>query len=316
LGLPALQSPEAQNSSGVLALAIGETQVGLQISCGGGIAALRTLEGALEGAGGQRQLHADVLVREARITLAQLPAGIRDCVKRVRIFGPRDLAQQLADEIELRLEALKLEVEVVTAYAGSEFGVHPPAGAAVSAAFSLATGYLGGRQLELEFLPPRVTPWQQFVARYSSGKLQRAGVAAAAAALLVGGAFGFQEWQLLRLRSQWSGIKTTVSELEATNGKIKQFRPWFDNSARGLTILRKLTEAFPDDGSVTAKTLEIRDLNAVTCTGVARDYQALLRTVERLRAIPQIELKQGQTRGQSPNMQFTINFVWSEGGAN
>ena len=36
------------DNSGVLALAIGESQVGLQITCGGGVAALRTLEGAVE----------------------------------------------------------------------------------------------------------------------------------------------------------------------------------------------------------------------------------------------------------------------------
>ena len=46
--------------------------------------------------------------------------------------------------------------------------------------------------------------------------------------------------------------------------KIKQYRPWFDESISGLSILRRLTESFPQDGSVTAKTLEIRDLNLVT----------------------------------------------------
>ncbi len=53
-----------------------------------------------------------------------------------------------------------------------------------------------------------------------------------------------------------------------------------------MTILKSLTEAFPEDGSVTAKTVEIRDLNTVTCTGIARNYQALLKTVERLRSVP------------------------------
>ncbi|MBU6401224.1 MAG: hypothetical protein KGS61_12980, partial [Verrucomicrobia bacterium] len=63
LGLAALQRPEsmavpgakspttpdgpAATDDGVLALAIGETHVGLQVTAGGGIAALRALEGAL-----------------------------------------------------------------------------------------------------------------------------------------------------------------------------------------------------------------------------------------------------------------------------
>jgi hypothetical protein len=90
------------------------------------------------------------------------------------------------------------------------------------------------------------------------------------------------------------------------------------NIVRGLTgliILRSVTEAFPEDGSVTAKTVEIRDLNTVTCTGIARNYQALLKTVERLRGVRQIpEVNMGPTRGQPPALQFTFNFQWSEGG--
>jgi hypothetical protein len=186
----------------------------------------------------------------------------------------------------------------------------------VSAAFSLAARDLAGRAAPLEFLPPHVTAWQQFASRYSSGKLRQAGLVAAGAATLVAGAFLVQQWQLWRLQSQWSGMKSTVTELEGMNARIRQFRPWFDDSIRGLVILRSLAEAFPEDGSVTAKSVEIRDLTTVTCTGVARDYQALLKTVERLRAVRQIpDVLLGQTRGQPPTMQFTFSFNWNEGGS-
>ncbi len=82
-------------------------------------------------------------------------------------------------------------------------------------------------------------------------------------------------------------------------------------------ILKRLTEAFPEDGSVTAKTVEIRDLNTVTCTGIARDRQVLLKTIENLRKVQQFrEVALGPTRGQSPAVQFTFNFQWNEGGRN
>jgi hypothetical protein len=111
-------------------------------------------------------------------------------------------------------------------------------------------------------------------------------------------------------------MKSAVQELEDTNAKIKQFRPWFDDSIRGLTILRRLAEAFPDDGSVTAKSLEIRDLATVTCTGVAQDAQSLLKTVAKLRDMAQIpEVNVGQIRGQPPAIQFSFSFAWSEGGS-
>ena len=66
------------------------------------------------------------MAREARITLGQLPAELRDTVKRIRIFGPRELAQPLADEMELRFEPMGLSVEIVTAYSPNEFGVQLP----------------------------------------------------------------------------------------------------------------------------------------------------------------------------------------------
>ena len=312
LGLTALQPAEAENSNGVLALAIGENRVGLQVSCGRGIAALRTLEGALETGSGQRQLHTDVLARETRITLAQLAPEIRAAVRKVRIFGPRDLAQQLADEIDLRLEALDLKVDLVSTYSANEFGFNLTAAVTVSPAFSLAAGYLAGRDAKLEFLPPKVTPWQQFAARYSTGKVQRIGLAAGAVAAVVAALFLFQQIQLWRAQSQWNRMQNTVKDLQDMSGKISQYRLWFDEPIRGLSILSSLTQAFPEDGSVTAKTVEIRDLNTVTCTGVARDYNSLNHTLERLRT--QIrEVNLGQTRGQPPTIQFTFSFIWTEG---
>jgi hypothetical protein len=315
LGIAALQPPGADASNGVMALAIGESHVGLQVTAGGGVAALRALEGALEAEGSQRVLHADLVAREARITLGQLPAELRESVRRIRIFGPRDLARQLVDEMELRLDATGLKVEAVARYAADEFGVHLSPEVAVSPAFSLAAGRLTGRRELFEFLLPKVTPWQQLAARYSSGRLRTTISAAAAVALIGGGLFFFQQCQLWRLQAQWAKMQPNDQQLRDLQDHIKQYRPWYDESMRGLTILRRLTEAFPEDGSVTAKTVEIRDLNTVTCTGIARNYQALLKTVERLRAVRQIpEVNMGPTRGQPPALQFTFNFQWSEGG--
>jgi hypothetical protein len=324
LAIAALQPPGADASNGVMALAIGETHVGLQVTAGGGLAALRALEGALEAEGSQRVLHADLVAREARITLGQLPAELRETVRRIRVFGPRDLAQQLVDEMELRLDATDLKVESIGRYAANEFGIQLPPDAPVSPAFSLAAGRLAGGRAQFEFLPPKVTPLQQLAARYSSGRLRTVISAAAAVTLVGGGLFFFQQCQLWRLESQWAKLQPTVKQLEGMQDLVRQYRPWYDESMRGtnlvrgltgLVILRSVTEAFPEDGSVTAKTVEIRDLNTVTCTGIARNYQALLKTVERLRAVRQIpDVNLGPTRGQPPALQFTFNFQWSEGG--
>ena len=315
LGLTALQPPGGATSGGVLALAIGESQVGLQITRGG-VAALRALEGAIEDEAGRRGLHADLVAREARITLGQLPAELRDAVKRIRIFGPRELAQQLADEMELRFEPMGLKVEIVSAYAPNEFGAQLPLEASVSPAFSLAAWWLMGETPVFEFLPPKPSALEQLVARYASGRLRSAGAVAAGVLVLVGGLFLFQEIQLILLRSQWSAMSARVQQLDGLQQEIRQYRPWFDDSFRSLTILRQLTMAFPEDGSVTARTVEIRGGNAVTCTGVAQDYGALLLTLNQLRTADGVtDVKLQQTRGKSP-MQFSFDIHYRNGGNN
>jgi len=315
LGLTALQRADRPASDGVLALAIGETHVGLQITCGGGVAALRALEGAME-EGGRRQLATDLIARETRITLGQLPAEFREAVRRIRIFGPRDLAQDLADGLRRRFEPQGFKVEVVLGYAADEFGVQLPVDAAVSAAFSLVANPLAGRGTLFEFLPPKISAWQKFSTQYASGKLRTAGLAAAVLLLLVFGAFLYQQILLMRLRAEWKQMETGVTELNTTQQQILQYRPWYDETVRGLTILQELTTAFPEDGVVTVKTLEIRDLNTITCTGTARDNSSLQKTLDRLRKQAGVTgVSLGQIRGKSP-MQFTFNFQWSEGGQN
>ncbi len=317
LGITALQPPAASHSGGVLALAIGETHVALQVTAGGGVAALRALEGTLEVEAGRRVLHAGIVAREVRITLGQLPPEVRQALRAVRIFGPRDLAQHLADEMELRLASLGLKAETVARYAPQEFGVALAADPAVSPALSLAAHVLTGQPPAFEFLPPRVSPWQQLATRYASGPWRTALTAAGAAALVVGGLFFYQQCQLWNLKAQWARIAPTVAQLENVSKQINQYRPWEDETVRGLTLLRCLTQAFPEDGSVTAKTVEIRDLKSVVCTGTARNYQALLQTVQRLRALPQVrDANLGPTRGQSPSLQFSFTFAWKEGAAN
>jgi hypothetical protein len=314
LGLAALQPPAAENSHGVLALAVGENTVSLQITCGGGVAALRALAGAIENDGARRTLHPDLVARESRITLGQLPVELRDAVKRIRIFGPRELAQPLADEMEARFEPMGLQVEVADAYAPNEFGVQLPPATPVSAAFSLAAGLLTGQSPAFNFLPPKPTLIEQFAARYSSGRMRTIGSVAAGIAVIVAGLFFIQQIQLWRLRSQWSGMSAKVLELEAVQDNIRQYRPWFDESFRDLAILRQLSLAFPEDGVVTAKTIEIRDDNTVSCSGNARDYAAVLAMQAKLRMADGVSgLKLDQIRGKSP-MQFTFNFQFGNGG--
>jgi hypothetical protein len=295
----------------VLALAIGESTVSLQITCGGGVAALRALEGAIENPTGRPALLPDLVARESRITLGQLPAELRDTVKRIRIFGPRELAQQLADEMELRFEPMGLSVEVVAACKPDEFGVQLPPDVSLSAAFSLAARLLVEQPPVFEFLPPKPTLLEQFAAKYSSGRLRTTGAVAAAIVAIVGGMFLVQEIQLMRLRSQWRGIETKVTELQGVQAQIWQFEPWYDGTFRDLAILRQLTLAFPETGVVTAKTISIQQGSAVSCSGNAQDKASLLAMQAKLSAADGVSgFNWGLIQGGKTPQQFSFNFVY------
>ena len=51
----------------------------------------------------------------------------------------------------------------------------------------------------------------------------------------------------------------------------------------------------------------------VTCSGIARDNQSLLKMMERLSAVPGVtDVHRDQIRGRAP-IQFTFDFRWNEG---
>jgi hypothetical protein len=318
LGLVALQRAESDPTQGVLALLPGEHNVGLQVSCGGGLVTLRAVDGAFEGEGNDAELQVAPIARELRITLGQLPEEVRESVRRVRVFGRGDAADALAEELHARLGGQNFWVERVREYAAGEFSVKVPPRTEALPAFSLAVQYLTGVSPVLQLLPPKVSAWTRFASRHSSRKLVWAGTAAAVLAALALGVFLVQAWQLAHWRAKWTAISARVSELETVQQNIRKYRPWYDESFRSLSILRRLSESFPEDGTVSAKTVEIRESPEnreppkITCVGTAKNNPALLQTIDRLNAAKGISgLRTISIRGKSP-MEFTLDFHWNE----
>jgi len=209
-----------------------------------------------------------------------------------------------------------LRVESMERASDAELGPNASSEIALSPAVALAGNYLRELAPGPELLPPKISRWQQMMSssKFSSQKLVWAGTAGGAIALIIAGAFLFQAWQIASLESQWHKIEPRVTELTTISDKIRQFRGFYDRSDRALQIMRALSQAFPEEGDVTAKTLEIRDLSTVTCTGIARDSQSYLRLLDKLRANQDVsDLKTESLRGQPPSLQFTLNFQWGGG---
>ncbi len=315
LGVAALQEVDEESASGLLTLAVEESCIDLQVSAWGGVVALRALENVIETEGAERGVDADLIMRELRITLGQLTKEQRETVRRIKVFGRPDLAKPLMEGISPLARDMGLRVESGTLPQVEEYDGQGPDQANAVVAVGLAARHLAGRPPVFEFLPPRVSAWNQAAARFSSRRFLYAGASAGAAVLLVGGAFLWQQWRLSSLETQWRAIQPKVADLEMLQQQARKFRPWFDESVRSLRIMRRLTEAFPEDGAVSVKSLEIKGLDEVSCKGQARDNPALLKLLDQLRDATQIadlKVQQVQSQGKSPLL-FNLSFRWIEG---
>jgi len=316
LVVAALQPPRNEGSEGILALVAGETNVDLQVTCGGGVVALRALQGAIEIDGARRQIDADLLNREIRLTLGQLPGELSRTITKIRVFGRLEWRQPLADAIAACAKRLGLQVEARSVLQADGVGLQVPAQQNALPACAMATRCINGETFDFEFLPPKAGKWMGLTSRFSSRRILWAGASAGAAIMLFGGAFLAQYLRLAVYESRWRAIGPKATEVKWIQDNIRKFRPWSVDSRYGLAILKKLTEVFPEDGAVTAKTISIKDLSEVSCSGIAEDNQAWLKMRERLQVASHVENVQLQSIvGSKPPMRFTFNFRWTEGGA-
>lgn len=313
LAITSLPGPTDPAPVGELALLRIGDRINLRVAAGGGVAVLRTLEGLYDSDEAAQELQVEPLLRELRITLGQLPAGLRDAVHQLRVFGTDAASEELHRALETRLASWGITTELVREFAPGAFPIKTPPQAGVSPAVALALRHLAGSPIPFEFLPPRVSAWKRLSQHYASRRLGWVSIGAGATAALVLIAFLVQQLLLWHWGGRWQGMATEVRDLEAIQSQIRQYRPWYDESCRSLQILRGLTEAFPEEGSVAAKSIELRDSDTVTCSGTAQDRAALLLALDKLRARSEVDdLKVEQMRGRAP-LEFTFNFRWTSG---
>ena len=321
LGITAIPPNGASPQEGEITLLAGQDSLDLAILFGGGVVALRPLEDISVDGQAADGIDGDSVAREIRITLGQLPPDLRNAIRTIRVFGPADSVEALCAELQEFREHMGISVQAGEVGSAAEILRPDVFRQLIPSAFCGAAGRLLNKASVLEFLPPRVSFLKQITGRVSSRSTFWLGATAAAVILLVVVAFFYQYWRLSRLQSEWKGIESKVNEITVIQNKIRQFRPWFDNSVLSLAIVRKITEAFPEDGVVWAKILEIKvvpdsDKITVSCSGKARSNQEWLNMRERLRKTKGIEnLLFQQVRGESP-LQFGLSFTWNPSGSN
>lgn len=296
----------------------GKESIDLAVFVGEELAVVRSLDplNSLRVEGGDNHLVAqpgiEALLRELKITFRQLPDGIRSALKTVFVAGEERTTQALAESVQENgflpgMELRKLETSDET---GGRLGFLSQTRLNIPS-FLAGEFARGVGKKDLEFLQPRVSKLKQMITGLDSrSKMTWPAGAAAVICLLVLGAVIIQKWQLASLERKWNAMAGQVGELENIQNQIKRYRPWFEDQFQSLSILKEMTEAFPSEGSVTAKSLEFLNNSEVHCSGVARDNQSLLAMLDRLRNSDKVrELQVDQFRGKDPIL-FAIRFQW------
>ncbi len=315
LGEVAVQETLGAAQEPVMMLFANPDSVALLVNGAGGPVCVRSLKDAYSGEELVKRLNGQALGRELRITLGQLPSGVRAKLKKICILGAPGLASALEMEIGTRANALGLEVETVAPFQPNGSPIELPLTGGVSPAVALAARYMDRQVQTLEFLPPKVSQWQKLAEKMASRKAGIGGAVAGAVVVITLASFLWQYRTLSNLEGEWNGMKTRVAELEEIQGKIRKFRSWYDESQPTLTAMREISRAFPANDSVRATMFEFREGNKISITGEARSNQALFSLVDKLGEVESIRgLQVVNLQGQGP-VRFSLEFRWQIGGA-
>ena len=283
-----------------LVLDLYRDHVDISVRCAGGFAALRSLDEVFESEKETPALDNELLGREIKITLGPLHVGLRKLLTQAELHVQDKVPDELANIIKQDLAKLGFQTNITAEE-------H-------NALIATTEAFLKLQASTLEFLPAKQTQWQALAEKVSSRSNAWIGGSVGTIVVLTAIVYYVQSYRLNSLESEWGGMEEKVTELEALQGKIRQFRPWFDNSAQSLQIAKRLTEAFPREGSIWVKSFEIKENNKVFCSGAAQSNQDLLGVMDQLRAMENInDVTLQQVRGESP-VQFAFNFEWKLGG--
>lgn len=284
-------APAAAGNNPQLVLDVQPDHVDLSVRCGDGFAVIRSLEGTADSAKDGAAPDCDLLCREIRITLGQLSGNLRQNLAAAVCHSP-EFSPDWKQSLERGLAGMGFQ----TAFCE---GRHSALEAAMKARLA--------NQRALEFLPSKRGPLRIFAEKASSQRNVWIGGSVGTFAFLIGAVFYVQGWRLQSLEREWNGMAEKVKTLETKQNEIRQFRPWHDNSATSLQIVRQLAESFPKEGSVWLKSIGIKGNRQVRCVGSARDNQDRLDLISQLRAADNIRELATQS---ITTKQFDFKFVW------
>ena len=234
-----------------------------------------------------------------------------DASRELLIWDEHCLDEADRDELSVRLGL----PAVLCRQADPEPADHRPLrpGAQFSAAAIMALDAVGGQPRRIDLLHSRLAPAR----KAGRGRKAAWGGAAAAAAVIAVGLL-LLDWrsnriQATRLEAELAGMKTQVTEARNVVSKVGYAREWFDRRPSYLDTLLDLAGAFPQEGTIWATGVTVKEDMRVGLSGKAKSKSAVLDLLDRLRANPGLaDVKQEyiQQSGRSvEEVAFAMSFT-------
>ena len=244
------------------------------------------------------------MTRQLRITLAQLPSERRNALSTTTLYGSGEWSEETLPLLTKSLEGLNLKLET------DDTPVISDAPQVSTALLACATRILAGKTPAIELFEKQRDRFRVMLGRFSARRTRSVFAAIGAVVILVAAAFGLQAQRLATLELQWAAASPQIKEAKDLQDRIKKYRMWYDETIPSLAIPTSLFSAFPEDGTVWIKSLEIKNQTTVTCSGSASNRKDWMDVLEKLGKNRDLDgLKVNNTRGVAP-FSFTLEFQW------
>ena len=250
-------------------------------------------------------MDAAILERELRINLGQFPQSLQRQLTALRTAKLPGVSSD--QHVRISEHQLMAGLKVVEGTETSDLFV------------PIASSFFLKGISPLEFLPSRTSRFGKMYGQFNSRRNLWVGSMSVVALTAI--AFLYQIFRLDDLQKDWNRMKDRVAVVEAAQGKIREFRPWFDSSVPSLTTARAITRAFPETGEIWLKQLNIRNdskdmknVSKVMANGSSSDQSTLLDTQDKLRITSGISNFKGKSLQGSDPISFSFEFDWNPAG--
>ncbi|HWB53507.1 MAG TPA: hypothetical protein VG722_04915 [Tepidisphaeraceae bacterium] len=226
----------------------------------------------------------------------------------------------LWDSLGLRADALatlrdRYSLNIATTRDLSALELNDATESAFGPAAALALLAVRRAPLPVDFIDSRLAPPKQN--RMGRKAYWGAGVAAA---ILIGIAASLwslhsQQNELDNLNARLNQMQPALVTARATDAKVTMADGWYGNRPSMLDCLDHITQAFPQEGSIWATNISVRDNGMGTVTGRARDQSAVLSVYDRMKNDPKFSrttvdyIRQG-LGGNARQSAFSISFTF------